>query len=58
MLHKQAVSLNCVHYYYIGISIANFTHDNHFSILVAMLVVREGHGLHHEGKEGGISVLR
>ena len=36
MLHKQAVSLNCVHYYYISISIAHFTHDYHFSILIAM----------------------
>ena len=36
MLHKQAVSLNCVHYYYISISIAHFAHDYHFSILIAM----------------------
>ena len=36
MLHKQAVSLICVHYYHISISIAQFTHDYHFSILIAM----------------------
>ena len=36
MLHTQAVSLNCVHYYYNSISIAHFTHDYHFSILIAM----------------------
>ena len=36
MLHKQAVSLNYVHYYYISISIAHFTQDYHFRILIAM----------------------
>ena len=27
-------------------------------LAISTLVVREGHGLHHEGKEGDISVLR
>ena len=36
MFHKEAVSLNCVHYYYISISIAHFTHDYHVSVLIAM----------------------
>ena len=35
MLHKQAVSLNCDHYYYISISIAHITHDYHFNVLIA-----------------------
>ena len=36
MLYKQAVSLNCVDYYYTSVSIAHLTHDYHFSILIAM----------------------
>ena len=40
MLHKQAVSLNCVHYYYITISIAHFTHDYHFSVLIEPITAK------------------
>ena len=43
MLHKQAVSLNRVHYYYISISIAHFTHDYDFSIQPRLWFINGGY---------------